>query len=346
MYVCIHIHIHVANYNAPDNHKIPTLITVINSHIIAGTHTITISETNTTTGNQQQRSNGQQEGGIEQKGHAPKGGDDALTAAAVAAVEEEGAAVLTAALSRSNTPVPNAVPAVTTSNGTKTANSSTSQHVLVSSPDMSAASGSVYAFRAKANEDPSVVGPLFEGLAVNKDRMAHSVPHSVPAAPMTTKHSNNANGKSKGFTFQEEEVAAEGRHGSNGNNSSSNNSNSGGGGSGDGSRGNMSASVSASVPVSVSEKVGTPVTGLEIPRTPPQKWRDEDRQGWIDRMKVLECGITRSKTGRHCPSVVAESDEAAAVKVVNRNCKLYFLYRLVVVCILFLPCSFVPHICL
>ena len=166
---------------------------------------------------------------------------------------------------------------------------------------------------------------------------------------MTTKHSNNANGKSKGFTFQEEEVAAEGRHGSNGNNSSSNNSNnsnSGGGGSGDGSRGNMSASVSASVPVSVSEKVGTPVTGLEIPRTPPQKWRDEDRQGWIDRMKVLECGITRSKTGRHCPSVVAESDEVAAVKVVNRNCKLYFLYRLVVVCILFLPCSFVPHICL
>ena len=67
-------------------------------------------------------------------------------------------------------------------------------------------------------------------------------------------------------------------------------------------------------------------TGLEIPRTPPQKWRDEDRKGWIDRMKVLECGITRSETGRHRPSLVADSDEAAATKVVNRNCEFSFFW--------------------
>ena len=78
--------------------------------------------------------------------------------------------------------------------------------------------------------------------------------------------------------------------------------------------------------------------GLEIPRTPPQKWRPEDRRGWIDRMKVLECGITRSEKGRHRPSIVADVDEAAAIKVVNRNCT----WSLFLCC--FFCCSFCVRI--
>lgn len=254
-------------------------------------------------------------------------GDDASTAAAVAAVEQNGAAVLAAALNRSNSPLPKLIPTLPVveassdnsgGSSSRRSSSSVSQHVLVSSPDTAASSGSVYAFQSK--EDPSVVGPLFQSLSVSGDDDATN---SMPAAPMTKRHGGtNGSGNGKGFDFEKEEnyssaIQVVDNSGGSG----------GGGGGGGGNRGRVQASSSGKRNIgNVNNNVLTMggKEGLEVPRTPPQKWRDEDRQGWIKRMKVLECGITRSEKGRHRPSLVAETDEAAAIKVVNQNCKNYF----------------------
>ena len=60
---------------------------------------------------------------------------------------------------------------------------------------------------------------------------------------------------------------------------------------------------------------------LHVPRTPPRQWSRDDRQSWLERMKLLECGITRSSQGKHRPSIIAAADEKIAPLLANENCK-------------------------
>ena len=302
-------------------------------------------------GNDESNGNGGSNGSNGRNGGNGNGGngdgDAASTAAAVAAVERQGAAVLTNALSRGNTPISSLL---TTDDEDETrmtglafhssSDKSSGAEPGEASSGASSGAGSLYAFHSTepTEKKSSQKQSAFGNLAINGDADDVAVvvsPGSTPAAPMTQRHGGSSGAKGKGFDFQDGQDTAVSLKSLN-----LNDDNSGSGSGNDTSSDTSSGHVSASASGSRGGKdnggqqgqqqiVIGGREGLEIPRTPPQKWREEDRRCWIDRMKVLECGITRSEKGRHRPSIVADVDEAAAVKVVNRNCT--FIKRTVIV---------------
>ena len=281
-------------------------------------------------GNDESNGNGGSNGRNGGNGNGGNGdGDAASTAAAVAAVERQGAAVLTNALSRGNTPISSLLTTDdeddTRMTGLAFHSSSDKSSGAEASSGASSGAGSLYAFHSTepTEKKSSQKQSAFGNLAINGDADDVAVvvsPGSTPAAPMTQRHGGSSGAKGKGFDFQDGQDTAVSLKSFNLNDDNSGSGN-------DTSSGHVSASASGSRggkdnggQQGQQQIVIGGREGLEIPRTPPQKWREEDRRGWIDRMKVLECGITRSEKGRHRPSIVADVDEAAAVKVVNRNC--------------------------
>jgi hypothetical protein len=211
--------------------------------------------------------------------------------------------------------------------------STTTDTVLVTSPLTSnAANGSVYAFSAQplqsvlptdANADAAVS-------STSSLSLASSAAGSVAAPPpMTRRHGgcNGAAGKNFDFGMDGAVPAVSSKSARDSKDDAT----------GVGNLTRMSID-----PVSLSEIPGkTAVEGMKdgaataaavdgalllrsdlvVPRTPPQTFRPEETRSWIDRMKELECGVTRKEGARHLPFIVAARDEEIAQKIYSGKCE-------------------------